>query len=143
MCEALVVEYSRRGWVQGLVLRLPMISVRPGALAAAASAFQSGIIREPLNGKAFILPIRDDGLEVWLSSPKMVVQNLIHAATLSLGTMSGQHTQQISQQPVISLPGVTITVADMLTALERVGGKQASSLVYREPNAGAERIVAS
>jgi hypothetical protein len=89
------------------------------------------------------LPIRDDGLEVWLSSPKMVVQNLIHAATLSLGTMSGQHTQQISQQPVISLPGVTITVADMLTALERVGGKQASSLVYREPNAGAERIVAS
>ena len=120
--ELLVSDYSRRGFIDGRVLRLPTVCVRPGKPNAAASSFVSGIIREPLAGVPANCPV-DRELKLWLSSPKTAVANLVHA-----GIMSGD---AIVNNVVVNLPGITVTVAEMIDSLganRGPGGHQEDNL---------------
>ena len=130
--ELLVLEYSRRGFVDGVVCRLPTISVRPGKPNSAASSFVSGIIREPLSGVESVCPVPLD-TRLWISSPGAAVNNLIHAAFVDL--RGGRRE--------LNLPGITVTAAEMLDTLERIGGASARSLVRSEEDPRVIRIVCS
>jgi nucleoside-diphosphate-sugar epimerase len=131
--ELLLKEYSRRGFVDGVVLRLPTISVRPGKPNKAASSFASGIIREPLSGLAAECPVSPD-LKLWLLSPRRAIQNLVHAAG---------HRSTADWPRVIDLPGLSVSVGEMLEALERQAGAAARSLVEMRPDPRVAQIVSS
>lgn len=132
--ELLLKEYSRRGFVDGVVLRLPTISVRPGVPNRAASSFASGIIREPLSGAPSVCPV-DPATALWLMSPRRAIGALQTAAALN--------TRDIEAHRVINLPGISVTVAEMLDVLADMGGASARALVSFEHDAAVERIVAS
>ncbi len=132
--ELLVADFSRKGFVDGCVLRLPTVCVRPGSPNAAASSFVSGIIREPLGGKPANCPVGRD-LELWLSSPRAVVANLVHAASVPGGTLGPGR--------VVNLPGITVSVGEMIEALERVAGPRAAGLISFNEDATVRRIVSS
>lgn len=124
MIEYAINDYTRRGLINGFALRFPTISVRPGKPTQAASSWMSGIIREPLQGKESTLPC-DDDFQAWLCSPRTLINNLKHSLTLERDCLPA-HIRQVN------LPGITANVAQMLKALEEVGGKQAVDLVKRE-----------
>lgn len=132
--ELLVADFSRRGYVDGRVLRLPTVAVRPGRPNLAASSFVSSIIREPLQGEPAICPV-DPSLRLWISSPATTTANFLRALELPAEALRGQ--------PVLNLPGITVTVAEMLAALGRVAGPEAVARVRFVPNEGVQRIVAS
>jgi len=131
--ELLIKDYSRRGFVDGVVLRLPTISVRPGVPNRAASSFASGIIREPLVGQAAVCPV-DPATLLWLMSPRAAIRALQKAGTLPSESLNSR---------VINLPGITVSVAEMLAVLTRLGGEEAGALVTIQPDAAIESIVAS
>jgi nucleoside-diphosphate-sugar epimerase len=135
MGELLVNDYSRRGYVDGRVFRLPTISVRPGKPNQAASSFASGIIREPLNGQPAICPVEDRKLRLWLSSPRAAVANLARAAKIP-GSAFGIHR-------MVNLPGLSVTVGEMMAALEKVAGKKTVERVKFERVEAIERLVVS
>lgn len=132
--EQLINDFSRRGIIDGRVLRLPTIAVRPGKPNAAASSFASSIIREPLQGDEAALPVPED-LSVYLLSPRGVVRNLVHALSIPAERFGGSRS--------LMLPGITVTVAEMLAALERAGGATAQARVRAEPDPRIEAIVGS
>ncbi|HET7314111.1 D-erythronate dehydrogenase, partial [Salinisphaera sp.] len=132
--ELLVNDYSRRGFIDGRACRLPTIVVRPGRPNKAASSFASSIIREPLNGEDAICPVASD-LPLWLSSPRTAVTNLVHALTLPADRLGDWRT--------FNLPGLTVTVSEMLDALERQAGIETRARVRFEPDAAIESIVNS
>jgi len=116
ICETIINDYTRRGYIDGLTLRFPTITVRPGTPTAAASSFLSGIIREPMNGQECVIPIANMDFESWISSPKTLVWNLIHSLTMSTEKLP-KHIRQVN------VPGFCVTVKEMISALEKVGGK--------------------
>ncbi|HEV7350830.1 D-erythronate dehydrogenase [Telluribacter sp.] len=132
--ELLVNDYSRKGFVDGRVLRLPTICVRPGKPNKAASSFVSSIIREPLQGEEAICPVSTD-LSLWLSSPETVIENILHAATIP--------AQELGAWRTVNLPGIHVTVQDMLEALERQAGAATLARVRFEPDENINRIVSS
>lgn len=132
--ELLVADYSRKGFVDGRVLRLPTIVVRPGKPNKAASTFFSSIIREPLKGETAVCPVAEN-TPVFITSPRKCVDSMIKAATLS--------PQKLGNERIIPLPGLTVTVKEMLSALEKVAGKEAVNLVQWEEDATIQRIVQS
>ena len=134
IAELFVADYSRRGFVDGRVLRLPTISVRPGRPSSAASSFASSIIREPLRGERAVCPAGPE-LELWLSSPRVAVLNLAHGALLAEEALGARRT--------INLPGITVSVAQMVASLERVAGAQAAARIEFRDDALARRIVSS
>ncbi|MEQ6917776.1 D-erythronate dehydrogenase [Halomonas aquatica] len=134
MSELLVNDYSRRGLVDGLVLRLPTIVIRPGRPNAAASSFASSILREPLNGEEAICPVPTD-LELFVMSPGRVVDALIHGAGVS--------GEALRTFRAFMLPGITVSVAEMLEALREVAGDEALARVRHEPDPRIEAIVGS
>jgi nucleoside-diphosphate-sugar epimerase len=133
ICELLLSDYSRRGFFDGVGLRLPTICVRPGAPNRAASGFFSGIIREPLAGKEAVLPVPDT-VRHWHASPRSAVGFLLHAASLDPATLGARRN--------LTMPGVSATVADQIEALRAVAGDAAVRLIRRERNETIERIVA-
>ncbi len=133
MCELMLGDYSRRGFFDGIGLRLPTICVRPGAPNRAASGFFSGIIREPLAGKAAILPVGDD-VRHWHASPRSAIGFLLHAAELDSADLGARRT--------LNLPGVSATVGEQIEALRSVAGDKAARLIRREPDETIGRIVA-
>lgn len=133
ICELLLADYSRRGFIDGIGIRLPTIVVRPGAPNKAASGFFSGIIREPLKGIEAILPVADS-VRHWFASPRSAVRFLLHAATLD--------TAALGQRRNLTMPGLSATVAEELAALERFGGSRALALVRRVPDETITRMVA-
>lgn len=116
VCETLINEYTRRQFINGFTLRFPTISIRPGKPTAAASSFLSGMIREPLNGKESVIPIEDRSFRSWLCSPKTLVHNLILILSLPPDAVS-RHIRQIN------VPGICVSIQEMMDALEKVGGK--------------------
>ena len=130
--ELLLSDYSRRGFFDGIGIRLPTICVRPGKPNKAASGFFSGIIREPLAGQEAVLPVPDT-VRHWFASPRAAVQFLIHAAQLD--------TARLGTRRNLSLPGISATVAEQLEALRRVAGEKAVRLIRREPDPTIMRIV--
>jgi nucleoside-diphosphate-sugar epimerase len=132
--ELLVSDYARKGFVDGRVLRLPTISVRPGRPNAAASSFASGIIREPLAGLDAVCPV-DPATRLLLMSPDTVVDCLILGHDLPAARLGSRR--------VINLPGLTVTPAGMVESLTRVAGPEAAARVRWERDPVIERIVAS
>ena len=130
--ELLLNDYSRRGYVDGVGLRLPTISVRPGAPNRAASGFFSSIIREPLAGQDAVLPVPDD-TRLWHASPRAAVGFLVHAAVMD--------TELLGHRRCVTMPGVSVTVAEQIEALRRVAGDEAVTHIRREPDELVARIV--
>jgi nucleoside-diphosphate-sugar epimerase len=134
ICELLLADYSRKGFVDGVGIRLPTICVRPGKPNKAASGFFSGIIREPLVGQEVILPVPDT-VRHWHASPRSAVGFLIHAAEIDMAKLGGR--------PNLAMPGVSCTVGEQIEALRRAAGDNAVALIRRQPDETIMRIVAS
>ncbi|HEY4032191.1 MAG TPA: D-erythronate dehydrogenase [Caulobacteraceae bacterium] len=132
--ELLLADYTRKGFVDGRILRLPTISVRPGAPNKAASSFASGLIREPLNGAPTVCPVGLD-LKLWLLSPRRAVDSLIAGAALP--------AEALGERRALNLPGLSVSVGEMIAALERAGGKGAVDLIRHERDPAVEAIVGS
>lgn len=133
IAELLVADYTRRGFLDGIAIRLPTICVRPGAPNRAASGFFSGIIREPLNGETAILPVARD-VRHWFASPRAALRFLMHAATVD--------THALGLHRSLTMPGVSATVEDEITALRRVAGDRAVALIRDEPDEMIAGVVA-
>ena len=131
--ELLLNDYSRKGFVDGVGVRLPTIVVRPGKPNAAASGFFSNILREPLAGQEAVLPVSRD-VRHWFASPRAAVGFLKHAATMDSSILGWRRT--------VTAPGLTATVAEEIEALRRVAGEKAVRLIREEPNETIARIVA-
>ncbi|KPH00976.1 NAD-dependent epimerase [Pseudomonas sp. RIT-PI-q] len=134
MNDLLLADYSRRAFVDGRSLRMPTIVVRPGKPNLAASSFASGIIREPLNGQHSVCPVPLD-TRLWLMSPALAIRNLIHGHELS--------SEQMTQGRVINMPGLSITVEQMIDALRQTAGAEVAGRIRMECNPAIERIVGS
>lgn len=134
ICELLLNDYSRKGFVDGRVLRLPTISVRPGTPNKAASSFASGIIREPLNGKPSVCPVSLD-LRMCLLSPRYAIESLIAGHDL--------HSSVLGFNKTINLPGISVSVGEMINSLHKIAGDQVASLILVEPDGKVEAIVRS
>lgn len=131
--ELLISDYTRKGFLDGMSLRMPTVCVRPGRPNLAASGFFSNIIREPLVGKEAILPVPDD-VRHWFVSPRSAVNFLIHAANMDSARLGNRRT--------LNLPGLSCTVAEQIEALRRVAGDKAIALIKSEPDETIMRIVA-
>ena len=133
ICELLVSDYSRRGILDGLSLRLPTICVRPGKPNAAASGFFSNIIREPLAGQEAVLPVSEDVLH-WHASPRAAVNFMLHAARLDL--------EHVGSRRAITLPGLAVTVGEQIEALRDMAGDRVVDRIRHEPDEFIQNMVA-
>jgi len=118
--ELLLADYTRKGMMDGIGLRFPTIVVRPGKPNAAASGFFSNIIREPLSGQPAVLPVEKDVMH-WMASPRSAVGFAIHAAEID--------GDRVGPRRNLTLPGLAITVGEMIVALEKVAGKKTANLI--------------
>jgi len=132
--EQLLADYTRKGFLRGRAVRLATVSVRPGRPNAAASGFLSGIIREPLAGQRAACPV-GAATEVALISPARAIKGLLCAASSSEESWGGRSA--------VTLPALTVTVADMVAALERAGGPGVSALIDWVPDPVVARLVMS
>ena len=132
IAELLLNDYSRRGFLDGIALRLPTICIRPGLPNRAASSFFSNILREPLVGKPANLPVADT-LRHYFASPRAAVGFFTHAASLD--------TALLGVARALNLPGLSATVADQIEALRAVAGQKAVDLITRNPDPAVAAIV--
>jgi D-erythronate 2-dehydrogenase len=132
ICELLLNDYSRKGFVDGVGIRLPTIVVRPGKPNAAASGFFSNILREPLKGLEAVLPVSRD-VRHWFASPRAAVGFLLHAAKLDSTLLGWRRT--------VSAPGLSATVGEEIEALKRAAGEKAVRLIREVPDDTIIRIV--
>lgn len=134
ICELLVGDYTRKGFLDGRAVRLPTVSIRPGKPNAAASSFASGILREPLNGQEAVCPVEPE-TDLWLISPRLAVECLLHAFEVP--------SEKIGPVRSLSLPGITASVGEMVAALERAAGPAAVGRLRWEPDPKIKAIVQS
>jgi nucleoside-diphosphate-sugar epimerase len=134
MGELLVTDYSRRGFIDGRALRMPTVSVRPGAPNKAASSFASGIIREPLNGESAVCPVAPETV-MWLASPRTAVENLIRGHEVDSAALGASR--------VLNMPGLSVSVKEMVAALKRAAGDDAVKRIRWEADESIMRIVNS
>ncbi|MEI2417683.1 D-erythronate dehydrogenase [Orrella sp. JC864] len=132
--ELLVGDYTRKGYIDGITVRVPTISVRPGAPNKAASSFASGIIREPLAGIEAVCPVSTE-MRMWLQSPDRAIDNLVHALGLDGELLGCDRT--------VNLPGLSVSVGAMIQALREAAGQEAAARIRYERDPAIERIVAS
>jgi len=133
ICELLLADYTRRGFFDGIGIRLPTICIRPGAPNKAASGFFSNILREPLVGKEAVLPV-EENVRHWFASPRSAVGFFVHAARMD--------TAVIGPRRNLTMPGLSALVGEEIEALGRVAGPKAVSLIRREPDPVIRAIVA-
>lgn len=133
ICELLLSDYSRRGFFDGIGIRLPTICIRPGKPNKAASGFFSNILREPLVGQEAVLPVSND-VRHWHASPRSAVGFLIHGATIDV--------DKVGPRRNLSMPGLSATVGEQIEALRRVAGDKAVNLIRREPDEMIMRMCA-
>jgi len=131
--ELLLADYTRRGFMDGVGIRLPTICIRPGLPNKAASGFFSGILREPLAGQEAILPVSED-VRHWHASPRSAVGFLIHAGSMD--------TARIGPRRNLTMPGLSATVGEQIAALKRVAGEKVAARIKREPDPFIVGIVA-
>ncbi|HEX7052503.1 MAG TPA: D-erythronate dehydrogenase [Burkholderiales bacterium] len=132
--ELLLADYTRRGFFDGIGLRLPTICVRPGKPNKAASGFFSSIIREPLAGQEAVLPV-PRSVRHWFASPRAAIGFLLHAAAIA--------PERLGSRPNLNMPGVSATVGEQIEALGRVAGERAVRLIRETPDPAIRRIVES
>ena len=130
--ELLLADYTRRGFFDGIGIRLPTICIRPGKPNKAASGFFSNILREPLNGKEAVLPV-SDAVRHWFTSPRSAVGFFFRAAEID-GSLIGPRRN-------LSMPGLSATVREMIESLERCAGAERARLIRRQPDPVIARIV--
>ncbi len=130
--ELLLADYTRRGFMDGIGIRLPTICVRPGKPNKAASGFFSGIIREPLAGHEALLPVSED-VRHWHASPRSAVNFLVHAAELD--------GEKVGPRRNLTMPGVSVTVGEQIEALRKVAGDAVAGRIRREPDPVIMKIV--
>lgn len=130
--ELLLADYTRRGLVDGIGIRLPTICIRPGKPNQAASGFFSSILREPLVGQEAVLPVPET-VRHWHASPRSAVGFLVRAASLD--------GDEVGPRRTLSMPGLSATVGEQIEALRRVAGERAVALIRREPDPAVLRIV--
>ncbi len=131
--ELLLADYSRRGFMDGVGIRLPTICIRPGLPNKAASGFFSNILREPLAGKEAVLPVSEE-VRHWHATPRSAVGFLLHAATMDLTTVGARRN--------LTMPGLSATVGEQIAALKRVAGEKVAARIKREPDPFIMGIVA-
>jgi len=129
VCELLLDEYTRRGFVDARALRLPGIVVRPVLPNGALSAFNSDLIREPLAGRDYTAPVSPDAV-IWVQSIERCIGNLLHAAQLPEGTLGARRT--------LNLPCTIAGIGEIVTALGRAGGAAAAARVRYAPDAALQ-----
>jgi nucleoside-diphosphate-sugar epimerase len=132
--ELLVSDYSRKGFIDGRAVRLPTVSIRPGKPNAALSSFASGIVREPLNGIDATCPVEPE-TELWLTSPRLAVECLVHGFEV--------RSEKFGSIRSLSLPGITVSVKEMVASLERVAGSAAAQRIQWRPDEQVKTIVKS
>jgi nucleoside-diphosphate-sugar epimerase len=130
--ELLLSDYSRKGFFDGIGIRLPTICVRPGKPNKAASGFFSGIIREPLAGQEAVLPVPET-VRHWFASPRAAMGFLVHALKIDAARLGARRN--------LSMPGISCTVGEQIEALCKVAGEKAAKLIRRQPDATIARIV--
>lgn len=130
--ELLLSDYSRKGFIDGRALRLPTIAIRPGKPTKAASSFTSSIIREPLNNVQTTCPVTPE-MKLWLMSPRQAIECLVHGHNLG--------AEAFGQRQVLNLPGVTVTVREMVEVLGKIAGQPATRLIRWEPDPAIQRIM--
>jgi len=133
ICELLISDYSRKGFLDGISLRLPTICVRPGKPNKAASGFFSNIMREPLTGHEAVLPVSESVMH-WHASPRAAVEFMRHAATID--------TAKVGPRRALTMPGLAVTVGEQIAALKKVAGDKVAARIRREPDPFIEQIVA-
>ena len=131
--ELMISDYTRKGLLDGISIRLPTICVRPGLPNKAASGFFSNIIREPLAGKEAVLPVSED-VRHWHASPRSAVGFLVHAGSMD--------TEAVGPRRALSMPGLSATVGEQIAALTRVAGPKVAARIKREPDPTIIGIVA-
>ena len=134
MSELLVTDMSRRGMIDGRSLRLPTVTVRPGKPNKAASSFASGIIREPLAGVNAVCPAAPDA-KMWVQSPPRVIENLLIGHEALASTLLNTRS--------ISVPGITVSVRDMVDSLRRIAGDAVADRVSWQLDPAIDRLVSS
>jgi nucleoside-diphosphate-sugar epimerase len=130
--ELLLADYTRHGFFDGIGIRLPTIVVRPTPTNRMISGFFSSIIREPLAGKEAILPV-PESIRHWHATPRSAVNFLIHAAGLDGAAVGARRN--------ITMPGVSVTVAEQIAALRKVAGDRVAERIVRQPDQTIMRIV--
>lgn len=133
-CELLINDYSRREFVNGRVLRLPTIVVRPGKPNKATSTFASSIIREPLQGETAVCPVTPE-TRLWVLSPRQAVKSLLHGANIP--------DDDWGNNRILMLPGLSVSVTEMLDELSTYGGNKLLARIQWLPNALIQQIVGS
>ena len=132
LTELLISDYSRKGFIDGISIRLPTICVRPGKPNLAASSFFSGIIREPLNGLEAILPVSNE-VRHWHASPRSAAAFLSHACTLDLTKLGSRRS--------LNMPGVSCTIEEQIEALRKIAGSKVVAKIRYQPNSKIVKIV--
>jgi nucleoside-diphosphate-sugar epimerase len=132
MTELLLADYSRKGYLDGVGVRLPTICIRPGKPNKAASSFFSGILREPLAGQEAVLPVGEE-VRHWFASPRAAVGFFITAATLD--------TTSLGVRRSMTMPGVSATVGEEIEALRKAAGDKAVGLIKRVEDPFVANIV--
>jgi nucleoside-diphosphate-sugar epimerase len=132
ICELLIADYTRKGFLDGVGIRLPTICVRPGKPNKAASGFFSNIIREPLSGQDAVLPVAEDVMH-WHASPRSAVEFLLHAGAIDSAALGSRRN--------LSMPGLSATVGEQIAALTKVAGPKVAARIRREPDPAILSIV--
>ena len=130
--ELLVSEYSRRGFIDGLACRVATVAIRPGKPNSALSSFVSGVVREPLAGIDTVCPVPLE-TRLWISSPRTVTMNLVHAARVPAAALEGRR--------VLNLPGLSVTAGELLDSLQRLAGAEARARVRSAVEDRVARVV--
>jgi len=131
--ELLISDYSRKGFIDGIAIRLPTICIRPGRPNKAASGFFSNIMREPLAGEEAVLPVAESVMH-WHASPRAAVGFMLHAAALDLARLGWRRA--------LTMPGLAVTVGEQIAALRNVAGDRVVARIRRLPDPFVESIVA-
>ncbi|HEX9241400.1 MAG TPA: D-erythronate dehydrogenase [Anaeromyxobacter sp.] len=134
IAELLVADCTRRGFVDGRVLRLPTVTVRPGKPNRAASSFASGIVREPLSGVEAVCPVSGD-TRLWVLSPRRAVEGLVLGHELPAAALGDVRS--------VNVPGLSVSAGEMVQALEAVAGAAVAARIRWEPDPLVQRIVGS
>ena len=131
--ELLISDYSRKGFIDGIAIRLPTICIRPGRPNKAASGFFSNIMREPLAGEEAVLPVAESVMH-WHASPRAAVGFMLHAAALDLARLGWRRA--------LTMPGLAVTVGEQIAALRNVAGDRVVARIRRVSDPFVESIVA-
>jgi nucleoside-diphosphate-sugar epimerase len=130
--ELLVNDYTRKGFIDGRSARLAMVVIRPGKPNKAASGFASAVLREPLNGIDYVLPV-PTATTVAVVGYRSIVEGL-----LALYDIDGA---KLGHDRALNLPSLSISVAEMIDSLHRVAKGRRLGTISVVPDAFTLAVV--